>query len=227
MIRVIRKLELYNQARKRRKLGKSYLELQRELGIPKSTLSSWFSKKKWSNKVRYTLVKVNKEKSKIHIRLLNKIRLQRKSVRDEEYRLNAKKMYEDNKNNPLFIAGVSIYWGEGEKVNKGRVSVINTDVSLLKLAINFYRIILKIPESKLRAAIFIYKDINPIKALNYWSKEIQLPKAQFIKTQILPSRSKLTKRKITNGICSIYFSSVESSIKIKEWIFLLGNDSRL
>jgi|SRR3989344_1154520 len=227
MIRVIRKLDSYRKAEKLRKSGKSYRDIQKELGIAKSTLSLWFSNKKWSDDVKYDLVKINKEKSKIHIRLLNQIRSLRKSERDKRYQMEAGEMYEENRNNPLFIAGISIYWGEGEKVNKGRVSIINTDVNLLKLAINFYRKILEVPEPKLRAAIFIYNDIDGTDALDYWSKEINLPKNQFIKTQILPSRSTLTKRRIHNGICSVYFSSVESSIKIKEWISLLASDKRL
>ena len=79
----------------------------------------------------------------------------------------------------------------------------------------------------MRAAVFIYSDIDESAALNYWSNEIRLPRDQFIKTQILPSRSILTKRKVTNGICNIYYSSVEFSIKMKEWIKLLANEMRL
>ena len=158
---------------------------------------------------------------------LNKIRLEHKVIRDEKYLREARMVYEENKNNPLFVAGISLYWGEGEKVNKGRVSLINTDSGLLQVEINFFRKILKIPESKLRAAVFIYSDIDESAALNYWSNEIRLPRDQFIKTQILPSRSILTKRKVTNGICNIYYSSVEFSIKMKEWIKLLANEMRL
>ena len=110
MIRVIRKLDSYRKAEKLRKSGKSYRDIQKELGIAKSTLSLWFSNKKWSDDVKYDLVKINKEKSKIHIRLLNQIRSLRKSERDKRYQMEAGEMYEENRNNPLFIAGISIYW---------------------------------------------------------------------------------------------------------------------
>lgn len=227
MIRLVRNLDLFKQVERSRKLGNSYSQLRSEFGISKSTLSSWFSKTKWSSEIKTRLVVKNRQQSRLHIIFLNKIRLEHKIIRDEKYRQEARAMYEENKDNPLFIMGVSLYWGEGEKVNKGRVSIINTDPGLLQVEINFFRKILKIPEPKLRAAVFIYSDIDENTALDYWSSEIRLPRSQFIKTQILPSRSRLTKRKITNGICNIYFSSVEYSIKMKEWIKLLANEMRL
>ncbi|MBI5358579.1 hypothetical protein HZB69_03070 [Candidatus Amesbacteria bacterium] len=81
-----------------------------------------------------------------------------------------------------------------------------------------------IPEEKLRAAIFIYSDIDANKALEYWSDQIKLSKKQFIKTQILPSHSKLTQRRTLYGMCNVYFSSTEFNVKMRGWIDLLAND---
>lgn len=227
MIRRVRNLKLFKRVEKSRKLGMSYLELHKQFGISKGTLSLWFSKSKWSEDVKTRRSVRNKEQIRTHIALMNRIKSGKKLVRDDRYRQEALTTYEQNRSNPLFITGISLYWGEGDKANKNRISLINTDSDLLKIEINFFRKVLKVPESKLRAGIFIYDDIDKSKALDFWSNEIQLPKDQFIKTQILPSRSHLTKRKVLNGICSIYFSSVEFSIKMSEYIRLLANDLRL
>jgi|SRR3989344_3161904 len=227
MIRPVRNLDLFHKVENSRKSGKSYSELSKEFGISKGTLSSWFSKTKWSGEIKTQLAIKNRKQSSLHMINLNKIRSANKLIRDRKYRQEAQETYKENQYNPLFISGICLYWGEGEKVNTGRVSLINTDTNLLQVEINFFRNILKIPDSKLRAAVFIYNDLNENTVLNYWSNELRLPREQFIKTQILPSRSNLTKRKLTNGICNIYFSSVEYNIKIKEWIRLISINLRL
>jgi hypothetical protein len=124
------------------------------------------------------------------------------------------------------LVGASIYWGEGEKANQGRVSVINTDPEMLETVANFYKKCLAIPNDKLRIALYIYEDIKKSEATKFWSKKLKVPRSQFIKTQVLKSRSRLTQRKSEYGICNLYFSSTELSIKIREWIKLLGSEMR-
>jgi uncharacterized protein YjcR len=227
MIRLVRNLELFNEVETSRKSGMSYTQLHKKYGVSKGTLSSWFSNSKWSGEIKTQLSIRNNEQSRIHMKNINIIRSSNMLLRRSRYIQEARDFYEKNKSNMLFIAGVSIYWGEGEKVNKGRVSIINTDPTMLVTEINFFRKVLDISDSKLRAAMFLYNDLNKNSMLEYWSKTLKLPKSQFIKTQILPSRSHHTKRKVLYGICNIYFSSVEYNIKIKEWINLLSINLRL
>lgn len=144
--------------------------------------------------------------------------------RYEEYRKEAQVEYATLKQDHLFIIGVAIYWGEGEKTDNGRVSVINTNTHMLQIMVRFYRRVLKVPPQKLRAALYVYADIDKNKTLQYWSEKLNIPSSQFIKTQQLPSRSRLTKRKIKYGICNVYFSSTQMNIKIQEWIKELGDE---
>jgi len=55
----------YEQAKQLRKQGKSYAAISDELKISKSTISNWFSKKIWSNKIKsdlnYSRLKVAKK----------------------------------------------------------------------------------------------------------------------------------------------------------------------
>ena len=215
------------QARKLRQEGKSYSAIKRELHISKSTLSEWFSQEKWSQKVITILNNRYRQKNTTRLIRLNKRKPLLKQARYAEYRNEANVEYRKIRKNRLFIAGISLYWGEGEKAANGRVSVINTDASLLQVVVRFYRKILKVPEEKLRGAIFVYSDINIDGALKYWSKKIKISSEQFVKTQILPSRSKITKKKIEHGICSVYFSNTKIHVKILEWIRLFGFDMRV
>ena len=224
---MIRDRSLFLQARKLRQEGKSYSAIKRELHISKSTLSEWFSQEKWSQKVITILNNRYRQKNTTRLIRLNKRKPLLKQARYAEYRNEANVEYRKIRKNRLFIAGISLYWGEGEKAANGRVSVINTDASLLQVVVRFYRKILKVPEEKLRGAIFVYSDINIDGALKYWSKKIKISSEQFVKTQILPSRSKITKKKIVHGICSVYFSNTKIHVKILEWIRLFGFDMRV
>lgn len=223
---MVRNKSLYFQARELRIKGKSYNQINALLNIPKSTLSEWFSHKYWSQNVKDNLIEIYKIKSKSTIKIAHNTWIKKIQIRHLSYihnaRLEFKRLYKDL----LFIAGICIYWGEGSKSNKSVVSVANTDPNLLQIVANFYRKCLTVQNSKLRIGLFLYRDINKTYAKKFWSNKLGIPISQFIKTQILTSRSKLTKRRSKYGICSLYFSSTELSIKIQEWIRLLGLEMR-
>ncbi len=218
---------LYNKVLQYRKAGKSYGQISKELKVPKSTLNNWLSGKEWSDKITLKLVEQNRKSSYEALIKFSHLRHLATLEKYKKYRIQALKEYNRLKSKKLFLVGIAVYWAEGEKLEKGRVALINSDVNMIKLVADFYRYILKIPEEKLRAALFIYEDINEQEAIEYWSSNINLNKKQFIKTQVLPSRSTRTKTKLRYGMCNIYFSSVEVNIKMKEWIDILAKDLRV
>ena len=63
--------------------------------------------------------------------------------------------------------------------------------------------------------------MNINKSLNYWSKELQLPRSQFMKPYVKESTRKgLTQKGFGHGTCGIYISDVLLKEKI-----LLGIDA--
>ncbi|MBI4035112.1 MAG: hypothetical protein HY381_01805 [Candidatus Chisholmbacteria bacterium] len=223
---MVRNKDLFKRVIELRKQNLSYSELSKKLSVPKSTVAGWLQTQPWSTNITLELTKRLGKVNARRIVLMNKARRQQAVDRHNSYRKQAQEEFKQLKKDWLFIVGLSLYWGEGEKTNTGRVAVINSDPSLLKIIINFYRQSLKVPEEKLRAALFIYSDHNEKKMLNFWSEKLSLPEDQFIKTQVLPSRKSLTSRSLKYGVCSAYFSSTEMSVKIQEWIRLLGNELR-
>lgn len=210
-----------------RKAGKSYADINREIDVPKSTLSYWLGNKKWSQQIRKELHEKWKEIDTNRLIKINKNRRFITEIKYDGYRKMANTQFKKLVNDPLFLIGLSLYWGEGEKAHNGRVGLVNTDVNILKTIVNFYRRILLVPEEKLRAALFIYQDIDGNRALRFWSRNLKIPRSQFIKTQVLPSRSKLTHKKVKYGVCNAYFSNTELSIKMRQWINLLAQKADL
>jgi hypothetical protein len=123
---------------KLRSLGKSYSHISQVLGIPKSTLSGWFSNEEWSLKITKQLQEKAKIVSREKIKNLNvsrQIKLEELYIKADN---EAEKEFLINKDNTLFIAGVMLYWGEGDKkFENGRVKVSNTDPSIIKIFRNF------------------------------------------------------------------------------------------
>ena len=216
----------YEKAFSLRLGGKSYSQISTLTNIPKSTLCSWFSDKEWSKKIKFNLTKANLSKRNKGLVLARKIKAINVLKRHFVYRNRALKEFKILKEDPFFLAGLCLYWGEGNKANPSIVSIANTDPNLLKLEAYFYRNYLRVPEDKLRVGLFLYRDIEEKSAKDFWSRVLKVPSRQFIKTQILKSNSQLTRRKSKHGICSLYFSNTEFGIKIQEWIRLLSLEVR-
>ncbi|MFA5532275.1 MAG: hypothetical protein WDA13_01605 [Candidatus Shapirobacteria bacterium] len=212
----------YKKAEVLRRKGKSYSFISDELGVSKSTISNWFSEESWSNQIKLDLNCSRLKMARKNLVMANFIRKENQLKRRKQYLDEANFEFKKLISKPLFLIGLGIYWGEGDKTNNGRVAVINTDPELLKIIVNFYRQCLGVVDSNLRVGLFIYEDIDRETIIDFWSNILNIPRQQFIKIQVLKSRSRLTKHKSKYGICSLYFSSTRLSVKIHEWIRLLS-----
>lgn len=203
-----------------RRRGQSYSSIAVKLSLAKSTLSSWFADKAWSKMIKE---KNDRERLKTISKSLvmaNRVRKEINRRKRRQYGEEAQLEYGQLVKDPLFVLGLGIYWGEGDKTENGRVAVINTDGDLLKVVVKFYCRCLKVLSSKLRVGLFVYEGMDQEKEMVFWSEKLSVPRSQFIKVQVLKSRSRRTERKSRHGVCSIYFSSTELSVKIREWIRL-------
>jgi hypothetical protein len=205
-----------------RTAGKSYKEISEELNISKSTLSGWFAKEEWSNKVRIRLTQSASNASRVRILGLNKVRGENLKRVYEDARNEARKEFETLKYNPLFIACLMLYWGEGDKVTPHVVKLTNTDVEMVKLFSFFLREICAVPLNKIRAQVLVYPDLNEEECKKYWSSGAGISSESFIKSTLIQGRHK-TKR-LGHGVCMVFVSSTYFKVKILEWLSLLPGE---
>ena len=209
-----------NIAIKFRRQGKSYNEINKLLGIPKGTLASWFKNNKESQKIKLALSgKSNKVVAK-RIRIFVKNNKERWEKIRSDARDEAKKEFKILSKNPLFVAGVMLYWAEGDSVLKNPLRFTNTSASMISLYVKFLINVLSIPKEDLRANIILYKDLADRKNIDFWSKTSTIPKNQFYKTQYIQGRHKT--RRLINGICMIIYSKRIIKEKMIIWIDLLA-----
>lgn len=208
---------------KLRKKSASYNKISKELGIPKSTLSYWFKDEKWSQKIKQELSRKALYTAKKRLRLINKARKEKWEKWREGYREEARKEFPRLKNNPLFLAGLMLYWGEGDsRIENCQVRLANSDPEMIRIFSNFLQQVCLVPLEKIRCALILYPDLNDQKCKKFWSEITGIPEAQFIKTQFIQGRHP-TKR-LSRGICNILVCSRGLKEKIFVWLKLYQKD---
>ena len=208
------KTALREKAIQLRLQGKTYGQIKRELGLAKSTLSDWLRNLPLDQEQIKLLAK-NKELAKdIRIEIFrttfkNKRLKKLKSVLEKQ----SKELLPLSKKE-LFLAGIFLYWGEGDKKH-GRISISNTDPRVVKFSLYWMIKILKIPKNVIKANLHLYKDMNVQEAIEFWSQELNLPKEQFRKPYIKKTnREGLTYKSFGHGTCRLYAGSVQLSEQV-------------
>lgn len=208
-----------DKAFKLRKEGKTYRELEKLLTISRSTLSEWFKDEEWSKYIKKSNYISNVKLSTERIKDLND---KRQALLDKTYKLvekEAEQEFEIYINNPLFMAGLMVYAGEGDKINKHITRVSNTDFYLHRIFIDFSVKFLNIVKKDIKIALIIYGDNVESDCIDKWSKELGILKSNFYKTQVIVGKE--TRRKLQYGVgMSIISGKVVVKKKVVKWLEL-------
>lgn len=200
---------------KLRRSGKSYRLISKKLGIPKSTLSDWFASSDWSVNIRDRLRK-NSASNTLRIETWVKNNRTRWEAWREKYKIEATREYTLLKNNPLFAAGLMLYWGEGDNsLKRPNSRLTNTDPEMIKVFLRFAEKICKVKREDVRIGLILYSDLSETANKIFWSKYLNIPLNQFHKTQFIQG-SHPTKR-LEHGICMIRIGGVGLKEKINAW----------
>ena len=171
--------------------GKSYNEISRLLGVPKSTLSSWFTGLQLSEKARERIRQrvaqgtlqglIRRNKNQTHL-AIQRMRNTRAQARQQVRRVTR---------NELLLIGTALYWAEGYKrlaVRNGRelthhaVALTNSDPKLVAIFLRFLREICAVSDKNIHADIRMYEHMNAQELLRFWQKVTRLPQTNFKKT---------------------------------------------
>lgn len=205
---------LRGEAIRLRLQGYTYSQIKRELNLAKSTLSNWLK---------------NLPLSEDALELLSKNKEISEDIRIERFRQTARnkwisrlsKVLENQKaeilplsGRELFLAGVFLYWGEGDK-QRGTVAVSNTDPRVIKFVLHWMTRILNVPKAKIRVRLHLYNDMDIAKETNFWSQTLNIPTSQFN----LPYIKKTTREGVTyksfgHGTCNLLCFNTTLSEKI-------------
>lgn len=204
-------------ARELRKTGMSLNDIVRTLGVSKASVSVW---------VRDIQLSEN-QRSKLTIRgfsvdAIEKRRTNRIANTLARHRIvidRAKEDIDTLSEHELLLVGAALYWGEGNKSNKGAAGVANSDPYVIRLMMRFFLEICHVPAERFRGHIHTFSHLNAADAETYWSDISGIPITQFYKTYSKPSiASKGKKDSLPYGTFQIYVCDTTVFLTIKGWI---------
>jgi len=219
-----------NKALKLRLSGKSYNEITKILGIPKSTLSGWFSGLELSEESKKRILERARKKSLEGLLKRNKNQTALAIKRKIDIQSRASKEIDSISKKNLLLIGTTLYWSEGYKrpiIRNGReatyhsVSLTNSDPDLIKIYLRFLKEICKVPENKINADIRIFEHQNVDNLLKYWEKITGIKKEKFGKIYYGVSKSSLGKRpfnRLPYGTIQIRVNETKLFHQIMGWI---------
>lgn len=176
--------------------GKSYNEIQKELNVPKSTLSGWLKHVVLSDKARERLDSRMRSEGSKKLIVLNKLQTHKAEQRARETHAFAKKKIPTLTKRDLLIIGTVLYWAEGYKrlkVKDGKermdhtISFVNSDAEMISVFVRFLRGVLDVPPERIRLSMRLYAHINENEARTYWMRATGLTKERFFKSTYLVS----------------------------------------
>ena len=168
--------------------GKSYGEIQKSLGVSKSTLSEWLSNVVISEQARIRIEQRSRKKSVAGLIKRNKQQTINAQIRAKNIRKQAIAEMADLSKKDLLILGSALYWAEGYKKLKTRngkevthhgVSLTNSDPFLVKIFLRFLREYCNVPEEKIKAGLRIFEHHNADEILKFWQKETKILSSNF------------------------------------------------
>lgn len=187
-----------------RKQGKSYSQIREQLGVSKSTLSIWLRAYPLNDEQAKVLRGARTEKDYARTERFRETMKKKRSDRLSLYYEEGKKKLSSFSKNELFLAGLFLYWGEGNKASRNTLGVYNNDPSLMKFALRWYVESLDIPQRKIGVYLHLYSDMDIPKEIAYWENILSLPSSSFRKPYIKQStRVGIDHKGFGHGTCGL------------------------
>ncbi|MEK7168440.1 MAG: hypothetical protein AAB778_00335, partial [Patescibacteria group bacterium] len=128
------KLILKREVIELRKQGKSYSDIRKIVKVSKSSLSLWLKDVLLTDDQKIAL----KDRRKRAVETYRKTMKLKRLRRNSSYYLNQINKWIPLSDREVFIAGLFLYLGEGNKVSRSSVGIPNTDSSVVKFALYWF-----------------------------------------------------------------------------------------
>ena len=209
--------EIKEKAIALRREGKGYNEISVTLGVAKSTLSVWFRDVVEDSEIKKLNVERNRKESKDRLFEFTKERKRMLFLKYEDALTDARFEFEKWKNDPLFVAGLMLYAGEGDNKTRCHIRISNTDWKLHTIFIAFTEKYLLFAKDKLHCQLVVYPDNSIEEMEEFWSRKLGISRENFYKTQVIQGKSK---RRLQFGVCMTIINNTRVKYKLLEWISL-------
>ncbi|MFZ0014711.1 MAG: hypothetical protein WAL25_11425, partial [Acidimicrobiia bacterium] len=195
-----------------RRLGHSYGEIMNLIEVKKSTLATWCRDIDLTEEQIRAIKRRHAQHPGIprdtQRKRRREVQVLRAGARNDVSRLLAQ---------PLWVAGVALYWGEGSKTTR-RLAMANADPAALRL-FKSWATAYHDPDSGWRARLNLHADNNEQAARGWWSQELSISIDDFTKSYIKPDGTGHRKNHLPYGVCTlIKRKSANAFVVTMTWI---------
>lgn len=117
---------------------------------------------------------------------------------------------------PLFLAGLSLYWAEGAK-RSNFVSFINSDPPMIRLMIKWFSKYCGVPKGRMRVRLYIHRNYAHENLETFWSDYIGISQKKFLHTIYKPTSHRIKKRPQYRGCLRVDAGGVDVLRRINGW----------
>ncbi|MFD8218550.1 hypothetical protein ACFV2U_33845 [Streptomyces sp. NPDC059697] len=185
--------DLRDRARELRGQGWTYNEIQAELGCSKSSVSLWV------RDLPHPEPRCTPEEQRARMNAgLARLRAEQDRVREETGRQAAESLGELS-DRELFMAGVALYWAEGQKSKpyqrRESVIFINSDPGVIQVYLAWLDL-LDVPRERLRFRVMIHENADVATAEQYWADLVDIDAATLQPTTLKKHNPKTVRKNV-------------------------------
>ena len=220
--------ERRHEAYKLRIKGYSYLEINRELGIAKSTLSSWFRDLVLSESAQSRLRSRSRFGTEALIKR-NKAQTHNAYRKSREIRKRAAREIAHPDREELRFIGISLYWAEGYKrarVVNGRevtwheIAFTNSDPHMIRLFVRFLEECMDIKRSEMKLVLKLFDYLSEELSVRFWSEasgiDIVNIRCRYVRTK--STENNTSHNRLPYGVAKIQVGNSEKFHQLMGWI---------
>lgn len=222
IIRYIALRKLKEKVLQLRQQGMSYSQIKAVVKVSKGTLSDWLKNISLpEERIRelrdFNAIRIEKCRNTKALKRNNRLEMvYRKAEKDIG---TLKNMSERE----VFLFGLFLYWGEGSKTDRYCIEITNTDPSMIKFALLWFKTI-GVNKEDLKIRLKIYKDIDKEHVTNYWIKVLGVDKTQFRYQVKRTNQSDITyKTGFGHGTCSLVYRNRDKGEYITQSLKYIRN----
>ncbi len=200
-----------------RRVGMTYAEIMELIPVKKSTLATWCREVRLTDE-QYAAIKERTGSQAGIPRDTNRKRRSEINLIKAQALTEAKILVHE----PLWVAGTTLYWGEGYKT-QSTLGMANADPAALRLFMRWASVYHSQP-AEFRARLNIHANNDESSARRWWSAELGIDLKDFTKTFVKPDGTGHRKNHLPNGVCAVRLRrSADAFHRTIAWVEFLAN----
>lgn len=199
-----------------RKSGLSYKEIQQTIPVSKGLLSGWFRYLDLSlEETKFLESRILERQNKGRIRAA----LSNRNRRVEREKINLKlseKLFDQFKDEYIFIMGICLYWAEGGK-RSGYFQFVNSDPEMIHFMYKWMQKYLSVDKGEIKCRLFTHKISGFEKHIGFWADLLNIHPDLFRKTIFKPTIHSVKKNPNYNGCFRMEITKIKYLRMMKNW----------